>query len=314
MPRHPLALALILLVAAACGGSGEKATTSTSTTTTASTTTTTAGATDAGTAVDPTHLPLGDGKHSSTPQRGHVMTCQTEFPDAPGAQAQGPWFNGDGTWDATAKGTVDGEVEWGSRLETSVADGVRTFTGNDLPDHPTGEFPVDEDDDAARYDRNPNAIAEQVLDVEVPAEPEVAAEPTCIRGEVGVVLTGAVLFDAFDAGGRDAVAWEAQDACDGHPQEHGAYHYHSLTSCIADPGTGRSTLLGYAYDGFGIYGPRGADGQELTDADLDECHGTTSEVMWEGELVEMYHYVATQEFPYTVGCFRGTPLQTTFTG
>jgi hypothetical protein len=173
---------------------------------------------------------------------------------------------------------------------------------------------VAEDDDAAQYDRNPNAIAEQVLDVEVPAEPEVADEPTCVGGEVGIVLTGAALFDAFDAGGRDAVAWETQDACSGHPQDHGAYHYHSLTSCLADPGDGQSTLLGYAYDGFGIYGSRGADGEELTNADLDECHGTTSEVMWEGELVEMYHYVATREFPYTVACFRGTPLQSTFSG
>jgi len=76
-------------------------------------------------------------------------------------------------------------------------------------------------------------------------------EPTCVGGEVGVVLTGAALtgaalFNAFDAGGRDAVAWETQDACSGHPQDQGAYHYHSLTSCIADPGDGQSTLLGYA--------------------------------------------------------------------
>jgi hypothetical protein len=299
-------LAVLVLATAACGGGADEATTST----TAATETTTSGS-----ELDPTRLPVGDGKHSTTPQEGFVMTCQAEFPeDAPGAQEQGPWFNGDGTWDSTAKAVVDGEVEWPARLETEVVDGVRTFTGNDLPDHPTGEFPIGEDDDAARYDRNPNAIAEQVLAVEVPAEPEVADEPTCIGGEVGVVLTGAALFSAFDAGGRDAVAWETQDACSGHPQDHGAYHYHSLTSCLADPGDGRSTLLGYAYDGFGIYGPRGADGVELTNADLDECHGTTSEVMWEGELVEMYHYVATREFPYTVGCFRGTPLQTSFEG
>jgi hypothetical protein len=45
----------------------------------------------------------------------------------------------------------------------------------------------------------------------------------------------------------------------------------------------------------------------MTNADLDACHGTTSKVMWNGKKVRMYHYVATWEFPYTVGCFRGTP-------
>ena len=128
------------------------------------------------------------------------------------------------------------------------------------------------------------------------------------------MLTGSALFSAFDAGGRDAVAWEAQDVCSGHPQMQGAYHYHALSACISDPGTGQSNLLGYAYDGFGIYGMRGADGKELTNADLDECHGTTSPVMWDGKLVTMYHYVATREFPYVMGCFKGTPIQNQFTG
>ena len=45
------------------------------------------------------------------------------------------------------------------------------------------------------------------------------------------------------------------------------YHYHDVTTCIADPGTGHSTLLGYARDGFGIYGNRGETGAALTNAD-----------------------------------------------
>ena len=64
------------------------------------------------------------------------------------------------------------------------------------------------------------------------------------------------LFNALDAPGRDAVAHETQDRCHGHPQQNGVYHYHSLTNCIADkPGPdGNSPLVGYAIDGFGIYG------------------------------------------------------------
>jgi hypothetical protein len=32
-------------------------------------------------------------------------------------------------------------------------------------------------------------------------------------------------------------------------------------------------------------------------------------VSWNGEQVSMYHYVATLEYPYTVGCYRGTPVR-----
>ena len=52
-----------------------------------------------------------------------------------------------------------------------------------------------------------------------------------------------------------------------------------------------------------------ANGKEITNAYLDACHGTTSEVMWNGKLVNMYHYVLTQEYPYTIGCFMGTPVR-----
>jgi hypothetical protein len=42
------------------------------------------------------------------------------------------------------------------------------------------------------------------------------------------------------------------------------------------------------------------DGRELTSADLDECHGLTSAIEWDGQTVTMYHYVLTRDFPYGV--------------
>ena len=64
-------------------------------------------------------------------------------------------------------------------------------------------------------------------------------------------------------------------------------------------------LLGYALDGYGIYGPW-YNGKVLMSADLDVCHGTTSAVMWHGALTTIYHYVSTYDFPYTLGCYHGT--------
>lgn len=257
--------------------------------------------------VDLTHLEVGDGKYSTTPQTGYVFTCQTQF-NGKGASGTGNWMNGDGTWDATKKAVVDGSITWPSSFTISLQGNERIFTGNDLPDHPTGVFPIAQSDDAYLYDRNPNSIKQQSITLALPANPTASAQPNCVGGEVGIMLSGVVLFSAFDAEGRDAVAHEVQDECDGHPQVSGFYHYHNLSDCIEDTSTGgHSSLVGYAFDGYGIYGYYGEDGKEVTNDDLDECHGHTHMIEWDGQMVEMYHYHATHEFPYVVGCFHGTP-------
>jgi hypothetical protein len=263
--------------------------------------------------LDVTHLTLGDNKISSSPQRGYVYSCMTQF-NGGGAQGTGNWINGDGTWDLTKKLSVDGSVSWPHSFTVSVLGNDRVFASNDLPNHVTGNYPIAPSDDAYTIDRNPNAIQAQTISFSVPANPGIAAQPTCVGGEVGIMLSGVLIFSSFDAEGRDAVAHELQDSCDGHPQESGYYHYHSLSNCIPDSTTGHSSLVGYAFDGFGIYGYYGEDGKELTNADLDECHGHTHVIEWNGQQVEMYHYHATREFPYVVGCFKGTPSVHGLTG
>jgi hypothetical protein len=260
--------------------------------------------------VDLTALPVGDDLRSDAPEVDHLYLCSTFPTDGGGASTQGPWFNGDGTYDLTAKSYVLGEVEWPeATFEVSDDGTTRTLTGNDLPtDHTTGEFPIAEDDPAHDVDANPSGISENLYEFTLPTTPEQLAEPACVGGEVGFLLSGVILNSPVDAGGRDAVAWEAQDHCSGHPNQSG-YHYHSVSPCVPDEGTGHSPLVGYALDGFGIYGHRGEDGEALTNADLDECHGHTHEVEWDGETVAMYHYHATWEYPYAVGCFRGEAVE-----
>jgi hypothetical protein len=253
-------------------------------------------------------LPLGDGKLSDSPRVGWIWACRVE-PDAGGALVMGPWIKADGTYDFTAKAVVDGQVNWPQRrFHISRQGDRRIFSTNDLPNHPTGVYPVSPSDDAFRYDPNPNRIAAQNIQVELPANPQLAAQPSCTPGAVGILETGVVLFNALDAPGRDAVAHETQDACQGHPQPSGIYHYHSATTCLPDKtiANGHSTLVGYSLDGFGIFGRRGQGGKVLTSADLDACHGHTHAIPWDGQSVSMYHYHATWDFPYTVGCMRGT--------
>jgi len=256
-----------------------------------------------GGAINPKALPLGDGKYTTSgPKRGDIYSCGPHNGGG-GAQVNGPWIHGK-TWDSTAKVTVDGSVHWKSVLKIAVSGSKLRITGNGLPSHTTGVYPVAASDDAYQYDRNPNSIRAQSLSYSLPASPKAAAKPSCIAGPIAVMLTGALLYDGLDAEGRDAPAHEVQDHCDGHPDPTGSYHYHSLSPCAK---VGKSaTLVGYALDGFGIY----AGGKAVSTADLDVCHGTTSVVPWRGKKVRIYHYVMTADYPYSLGCFRGTPVRT----
>jgi hypothetical protein len=265
--------------------------------------------------VDPTALPLGDKRYVvDGPRRGYVFTCDLkmfEFKNIVGATKTGPWIHGS-TFDITAKPRVGGSVRHDGSFTVSAQGGARVFAGNGLPTGvPTGIFPTRPSDPAYAYDMNPNAIEQQRVSFSVPLEPVVAARPTCTGLEVGITLDGVELSGPLDSSGRDELAYEMMDDCSGMSQPGGLYHRHALSNCLAQVHD-KAGLVGYALDGFGIYGPYDAGGRELTTRDLDECHGTTSPIVWEGKLVTMYHYVLTRDFPYSVSCFRGTPVGASF--
>ncbi|MCB9373412.1 MAG: YHYH protein [Microthrixaceae bacterium] len=268
---------------------------------------------DGAAAVDLTNLPIGT-EVTTAPQAGAVYSCQTTF-NGGGAFAYGDWIHDDGTYDVTAKPHVDGSVSWTPDFSTSFGQtgATRGVDTNGLPDHPTGVFPISPLDDAYQFDRNPNSIGVANDHMALGSRPGLRTTPTCLGlGRIGLLTTGAAVFNGLDAEGRDAVAYEIQDACDGHPEANGKYHYHSIPSCIDDPATGgHSPLLGYANDGFGIYGHYGEDGEVLTNADLDECHGHVHQIEWDGVPRVMYHYHGTYEYPYTVGCLRGDFMAST---
>ena len=260
---------------------------------------------------NPTNLPIGDGRISTTtPQSGHIYVCNDNFQSGGNQQPDGPWIRADGTFDYTAKTTVEGATSWPHQLSISLELPARVIAGNALPNHTTGTFPIDPNDEAYQYDRNPNPIQPRDLLLTLPANPQIAPTPNCVpMGTIGIGLTGAVFFNGLDAWGKDAVAHEIQDTCQGHPQASGQYHYHNLTSClVTSQASSHSALAGYALDGFGIYGHHNEDGSIVTNAHLDECHGHVHEIQWDGETKEMFHYHATYQYPYTVGCFRGTSV------
>jgi hypothetical protein len=309
----PLALCAAIAVPVAIATGGVSLGAAASSTAAAATTAASSSATD------PTSLPLGDGKvTTSGPRRGYVYSCGNGSAGGPaggppggGAQVEGPWIHGE-TFDLTAKTTVDGKVRWrNARLNESKTKRWLDFSGNGLPEWgTTGEFPISPSDDAYRYDRNPNSIRAQSVRYSLPRHPKAASSPSCLpMGAIGIAKNGVAIFNALDAGDRDAVAHETQDSCGGHPQQSGVYHYHDIPSCLTrgEAKDRASGLVGWALDGYPIFGPRGHGGRLLTNAGLDACHGQTSKVFYEGRWQRIYHYSATLEYPYTLGCYHGTP-------
>ncbi|HSX23070.1 MAG TPA: YHYH protein, partial [Gaiellaceae bacterium] len=249
-----------------------------------------------------------------SPKVGYVDSCQTSFnPNAGGAQAVGPWVNQAAkTWDSTLKIAINGSVSWPQASFTTKTSGTkRVLTFNDLPvDHTTGMFPVQTSDPAFKYDFNPNHIAAQPHTFTLPLSPKGATTPTCVgMGAIGVLIDGVLLYNALDGQGRDAGAHEVLDSCAGHPDQSSSYHHHDIPPCILSRvKTGSTMLVGYALDGYGIYAVKDASGNLPTNSDLDACHGTTSKLIWNGKQTSIYHYVATIEYPYSVGCYHGTPI------
>jgi hypothetical protein len=261
-------------------------------------------------------LPVGDGKYrTSGAKKGYIFACSQYASSLSagngGASTRGPWFKNNNTeYDVDEKVHVSGSVSWPNATHSiKTTSGKRKVTTNDLPtSHTTGEFPVAQDDPAFAYDRNPNSISAQSLVLSLSKTPTYGA-PKCMGGMVGVMTTGVLIFNAFDAEGRDAGAWETQDHCDAHPEMHGEYHYHSLSSCITKLSVHH--VIGWALDGFPITGPRvHGKSNQLSTGDLDVCHGITSKVKINGKSVKTYHYVMTRDFPYSVSCFRATPVTT----
>lgn len=185
-------------------------------------------------------------------------------------------------------------VSWKSNV-TAMPQGDYIIVKSDgLPDHPTGTFPN-------QY--NPNSIQKQNYEFKIPINPKIAAQTTTLpMGPIGIMLNGVVFFNPYNADGQDAVKNEVFDDCKGHPDMRGLYHYHQLSPCIVHDTPGEhSPMIGYAFDGFPIYGLQGEGG--VTPTNLDSCNGHY-------DKIRGYHYHATTQFPYLIGCYKGTATST----
>lgn len=251
----------------------------------------------------PRELALGVGKISLEPTKGMLYACEDHI--HPNDTSGRDWIR-DGFWYPDERVEIDGQIAHkGVTFEITAQAQERILRGDGLPKHVTGEFPVSGNDDAKAFNEQNFSITRGNYVLTLPRFPSIAPKPSCVpKGTIAIMLSGGALHSAEGDNSDDAPGFEVFDQCDGQVDKEG-YHYHNASRCLG--AFTQDNLIGYAMDGFGIYGNR-ENGKEITNDDLDACHGHVGEVMWDGDMREMYHYHATNEFPYTIGCFKGDPI------
>lgn len=177
-----------------------------------------------------------------------------------------------------------------------------------LPNHPTAKFPD------PYGNGNPNSIQEIDRTYYLPLEPvrsttAIAMDKTNSNralpmGSIGVAINGVMFFNPFDMGGMEVVS--IMDRCCGHPSPGNEYHYHKYPVCIKSPftddGQGHSPLIGFALDGFPIYGPYEAKGRMAKD---DDQHALDAFSMHKDDDRGWHYHVTPGKFPYIIGGFAG---------
>lgn len=140
----------------------------------------------------------------------------------------------------------------------------RLIRANGIPNHEPGQFP---------NRHNPNIIAPQSYDYKVPLHPKLAEKPAPFRMQPFGIAVNGVVFDPFAAEwwNRDPNSgWQYEphggaidlglDSSNAHVQPNGAYHYHGIPNGLVETLGGKEAkvlLIGWAADGFPIYGPWG---------------------------------------------------------
>jgi hypothetical protein len=179
-----------------------------------------------------------------------------------------------------------------------------------IPNHPTGQFPERLN---GRFG-NPSYIQEHDYTYYIPLNP--VHNPSAIAmdrhnanralnmGAIGIAINGVVFYNPFDAGMEDAT--DLMDRCCGHPSPDNRYHYHKYPVCVKSPfideGDEHSPLIGFAFDGFPIYGPYEA--KALMAKDSKDKPLNTFNIHFDEERGWHYH-VTPGKFPYIIGGYYG---------
>lgn len=134
----------------------------------------------------------------------------------------------------------------------------------------------------------------------IPLNPVVAATPVSAKtalftGAIALAANGIPIFNALNNRGVDSYSIGELDQFGGHCGRADDYHYHAAPIHLQTR-VGSTLPIGYALDGFPLYGLKEPDGSTVTG--LDELNGHY-------DSGGKYHYHSTLTYPYINGGMRG---------
>lgn len=146
----------------------------------------------------------------------------------------------------------------------------------------------------------------------IPLHAVLGDTPQTRDSSLGVAVNGVPIFD-YTAGGEmslddlahhqarhDTVQTQQLDSCGGHAGKGDDYHYHAKPTCMIAQmeNAGSAAIIGWAFDGFPIYGDDNPDGSAIAATTLDLCNG-------QRDADFGYRYHTSPQAPYILQCLMG---------
>lgn len=143
----------------------------------------------------------------------------------------------------------------------------------------------------------------------IPLAPEPGGQMLTVDGALGVAVNGVPIYDYSSQGMLDVNQYDPNadtlklgqlDKCNGHAGRGDDYHYHAAPTCLMESmkNKGPAAIVGWALDGYPIYGNDNPDGTPIMKGDLDVCNGQE-----DATFGRRYH--TSDAPPYIVQCLTG---------
>jgi hypothetical protein len=146
----------------------------------------------------------------------------------------------------------------------------------------------------------------------IPLNVALGTTPQTRDAALGVAVNGVPIYD-YTAGGEmsiddlhhhqtrhDTLLTQQLDHCGGHAGRGDDYHYHVKPVCMIEQMKNKDddAIIGWAFDGFPIYGDNSPDGSIIGSNALDVCNGQVDSTFG-------YRYHTSENAPYIVQCLMG---------